>query len=135
MDWWWTTIWCQHPIDRLTLFNFYGLPLFDIWFHFTCEPLRQLKFEQSRFSQYGVLLFWKKLWKILKGVRARLNKKNEIFPKKSWSFWSLLNTNFSAKNSYDVELNVYRSIFTKISTLPVDLEFRCIRFFWRQEQE
>ena len=33
------------------------------------------------------------------------------------------------KNSYDVELEVYRSIFTKIGTMPVDLEISYAGFF------
>ena len=40
---------------------------------------------------------------------------------------------FGNKYSYDIKLRVYRSIFTKISTLPVDLEIGQIRVCWRQE--
>ena len=35
----------------------------------------------------------------------------------------------ATNNSYDVELRVYRSIFTKISTLSVDLEIGYTWFF------
>ena len=50
-------------------------------------------------------------------------------------FWSLLNTNLATKNFYDVELRVYRSIFRKKLTLPVELEISYFGFFWCHEHE
>ena len=37
--------------------------------------------------------------------------------------------NLAKKNSYDVEVGVYRSIFTKSSTLLVGLEIEYMEFF------
>ena len=127
----------QHPTDPLTPFFIFWFPPFCFWSYFVCIALRQLKFEQKRFFTIAHDFFEKKILRwTLKSVGLYLKKKLFFFSEIRnaqklvlGGFWRQLNTNLVTKNSYDVELIVYRSVFRKISTLTVDLEIGYMEFF------